>query len=232
MHIQSSDGLRLEYDIQGRGPGLLLVHGFGADRHTWDGVTDQLAAHFTVIRPDLRGCGNSDKPLEVAAYHRERHLDDLMRLADAVGAHTFHYWGFSFGATIGIHLGATCDRVARAVVSGSYFGHIFTPARIQGYLDDPPPTDVERYNARINAMASYPGIEPSDIRCPMLVTTGTRDGSVVGALMEQRDAIEAAGLQLHIFDDLNHAGLVSPVVLPTVLAFLWYDQGEGDRSRG
>ena len=43
--------------IAGAGAPLLLVHGLGGNRGTWDQVIDVLAADFTVIAPDLPGHG-------------------------------------------------------------------------------------------------------------------------------------------------------------------------------
>jgi hypothetical protein len=56
----------------------------------------------------------------------------------------------------------------------------------------------------------------------MLVYTGSADGTVVGQLHQQRAAIEAAGVGLHVLPNLRHGGLVSAVdvVAPLVLPFL------------
>jgi hypothetical protein len=56
----------------------------------------------------------------------------------------------------------------------------------------------------------------------MLVYTGSADGHVVGHLQQQRTAMEAAGVRLHILPNLTHGGLVSAVavVAPLVLRFL------------
>jgi hypothetical protein len=56
----------------------------------------------------------------------------------------------------------------------------------------------------------------------MLVYTGTADGNVMGHLQQQRVAMEAAGVCLHILSNLTHGGLVSAVgiVASLVLPFL------------
>ena len=46
---------------QGAGPPLLLLHGLGADHRDWREVVPQLASHYRVIAPDLRGHGASPR---------------------------------------------------------------------------------------------------------------------------------------------------------------------------
>lgn len=52
MEFTTFDGLRIAYRRDGAGPALVLVHGTGGDSlGNWDGVTGDLAADHTVIRP-------------------------------------------------------------------------------------------------------------------------------------------------------------------------------------
>src|SRR4051812_50222157 len=55
-------GHRRAFVLAGSGPPMLLLHGIGNSAQTWAGVLDRLAAHHTVIAPDLLGHGSSDKP--------------------------------------------------------------------------------------------------------------------------------------------------------------------------
>jgi pimeloyl-ACP methyl ester carboxylesterase len=50
------------YTTAGSGEPLLLVHGLGGTRRTWDHVLDELATTHTVIAPDLPGHGESHAP--------------------------------------------------------------------------------------------------------------------------------------------------------------------------
>lgn len=58
----TAGGLRWHVQVLGAGPVLLLVHGTGAATHTWRDLAPLLAAHFTVVAPDLPGHGFSDMP--------------------------------------------------------------------------------------------------------------------------------------------------------------------------
>jgi pimeloyl-ACP methyl ester carboxylesterase len=53
------EGRDLYYSISGKGPVLVLIHGFMETREMWEGFTDELSKHFTVICPDLPGHGKS-----------------------------------------------------------------------------------------------------------------------------------------------------------------------------
>ena len=46
----------------GRGPALLLLHGYPQTHVIWHRIAPRLAQHFTVVASDLRGYGDSSKP--------------------------------------------------------------------------------------------------------------------------------------------------------------------------
>jgi pimeloyl-ACP methyl ester carboxylesterase len=56
--------VKLYYYEEGKGPPLLLIHGFGASTYTWRHVAPELAKSYRVIAVDLKGFGQSDKPFD------------------------------------------------------------------------------------------------------------------------------------------------------------------------
>ena len=56
------DGLKLQYLTAGRGPAVVLLHGYAETSRMWRPLIPRLAANFTVIAPDLPGIGGSDIP--------------------------------------------------------------------------------------------------------------------------------------------------------------------------
>jgi pimeloyl-ACP methyl ester carboxylesterase len=58
------DGLKLQYLTAGRGPAVLLLHGYAETSRMWRPLIPRLAERFTVIAPDLPGIGDSDIPTD------------------------------------------------------------------------------------------------------------------------------------------------------------------------
>lgn len=61
-HMVLVNGVLLRVVVGGQGPALLLLHGWMGSWTSWRKAMPALAAHFTVIVPDARGCGDSAKP--------------------------------------------------------------------------------------------------------------------------------------------------------------------------
>jgi pimeloyl-ACP methyl ester carboxylesterase len=80
-----ANGLRFAVDRCGSGSQLALcLHGFPESRFSWRYQLPMLAAQgFTAWAPDLRGYGDSDRPLGVAAYAMPNLLADVAGLLDA-----------------------------------------------------------------------------------------------------------------------------------------------------
>src|SRR5215475_5322998 len=80
---------------------LLMVHGFTGAKEDFRPWLDQLAdLGWHAVAPDLRGHGASSKPDEQSAYSFELLADDVLRLADLLGWHTFVLLGHSMGGMI------------------------------------------------------------------------------------------------------------------------------------
>src|SRR6266480_8057336 len=56
------DGVKLHYLTAGRGPALILLHGYAETSRMWRPIIPILAKRFTVIAPDLPGIGDSAIP--------------------------------------------------------------------------------------------------------------------------------------------------------------------------
>jgi pimeloyl-ACP methyl ester carboxylesterase len=91
------DGVKIHYDVQGRGPVVLLTHGFSATGEMWKGQVEALKDRFTVITWDMRGHGRSDYPQDQGAYTEEATVGDMAALLDAAGAKSAVIGGLSLG---------------------------------------------------------------------------------------------------------------------------------------
>ena len=66
----AANGIKLNVRVGGRGPAVVLLHGYGETGDMWAPLAKDLARDHTVVVPDLRGMGFSAKP--VAGYDKKR----------------------------------------------------------------------------------------------------------------------------------------------------------------
>ena len=80
------DGFQLSYDLAGSGDGVVLIHGWPGDHMDYRQVAE-LLADCTVVVPDLRGFGQSDKhPKPPAdAYSADAQARSVVGLIDELG---------------------------------------------------------------------------------------------------------------------------------------------------
>jgi pimeloyl-ACP methyl ester carboxylesterase len=78
-----SDGVKIHYVTTGKGPLLVMIHGFPDFWYTWRDQMPALAKHFQVVAIDQRGYNESDQPKKVEDYAAEKLVGDV----DAVLKH-------------------------------------------------------------------------------------------------------------------------------------------------
>lgn len=85
--------IRMHYYTTGSGPPLLLVHGTPKTNYYWYKLVPLLSQHFTIIAPDLRGFGYTDKPGAEMGYDSRTNAKDLADLMNMLGFKTFYVHG-------------------------------------------------------------------------------------------------------------------------------------------
>ena len=119
----SNHGVKISYEVSGQGRPLVLLHGWVMDHSWWSqtGYVDDLQRDHRVINVDWRGHGESDKPLESAAYRGEAITSDVLAVADAEGVERFALWGISYGGLFAWRTAFSApDRVAALIASGNW----------------------------------------------------------------------------------------------------------------
>ena len=105
--VAGSDGVRLNVAVGGQGPAVVLLHGFPQTHYMWRHVARRLAAQFTVIVPDLRGYGDSDKPAANSpdTYSKRTMGNDIVAVAHELGFDRFGLVGHDRGALVAVRAG-------------------------------------------------------------------------------------------------------------------------------
>lgn len=92
------NGIRLHYVVEGEGPPVVLLHGWPQTWYHWRKIIPTLARRYTVIAPDLRGYGESDKP--AAGYDKRTMASDIQELTRALGHARIRLVGHDRGARV------------------------------------------------------------------------------------------------------------------------------------
>ena len=96
--IAEVNGVKIHYAIGGEGEPLVLVHGFGQNWYMWNRLLPELSKHFTVIAPDLRGVGESDKPKD--GYDKKNMATDIHELVKKLGYKSIKLAGHDIGLMV------------------------------------------------------------------------------------------------------------------------------------
>ena len=94
------NGVDLWYRITGDGEPVMQIHGAGFGHSNFAPCTPELSQRFRVVDYDMRGYGQSDRPVQ--DYDMEVWADDVAGLLDALGIDRAHVHGPSMGGMIAI----------------------------------------------------------------------------------------------------------------------------------
>ena len=229
-----SDGVRIAYSVEGEGDTIILLHGGGDTKESWEkfGYWEDLARDYKVIAIDIRGNGESDKPTRADDYDVKLIRDDVYAVADGCGVDRFSVMGFSFGASIGKNLAAYSDRIEKLIMIGHAYGSsiygeflaMIPDLRIEwleiiekqkaGTLNIDSLSDFNKYwvtnydlpawTAIISAMPNWGSIGPGDIKCPVMILYGRGDKSVDNQMKRFDKEIQLYEIPIHVNEELSH----------------------------
>jgi pimeloyl-ACP methyl ester carboxylesterase len=92
------NGVKLHYLAAGKGSPVILLHGYTQTSHMWRPLIAELAGTHSVIAPDLRGAGKSDKP--EAGYDKKTLAQDVHALAASLGHRRVKLVGHDIGLMV------------------------------------------------------------------------------------------------------------------------------------
>ena len=97
MPFIDNKGVRIHYVVEGQGEPLIMIHGGPGSLQEWDGYVHYLKDKYQLIRFDLRGNGQSDKPHDSESYASKKYTADIIAILDELKIDKAHCWGYSLG---------------------------------------------------------------------------------------------------------------------------------------
>lgn len=103
-HDVIANGIKLHVTEAGRGPVVLLCHGFPESWYSWRHQIDALSsAGYRVIAPDMRGYGGSDAPAEADQYCLPLLVGDMVGLLDVLDVGQAVIVGHDWGSPVALN---------------------------------------------------------------------------------------------------------------------------------
>ena len=116
-----ANGVSINLVHGGSGPPLLLLHGYPQTHVEWHKVAPRLAERYSVVAPDLRGYGDSDKPPaatdDFSVYCKRTTAEDQVQVMAALGFDAFHLVGHDRGVRVGHRMALDHPDRVRSLVS-------------------------------------------------------------------------------------------------------------------
>ena len=216
--MQTDDGVDIHYRIDDfrdpwatdAGDTILMSHGFARNLKWWTTCVPALSRKYRIVRVDVRGCGESSAPPEVATWSADRIARDALDLIDHLGIEKVHWVGFESGGMWGYVFALNHPERLKSLTA------LNTPSAMAGRRISAVPqggshgaelmekVGLRQWVAETNAMQMYP--------------------SVVGAEMiswsteEQSKTPTHVGLAiLGVLENLDLTGKYSQVKAPTLI---------------
>ena len=116
---------------------MLLLHGNAESGAAWNGLMPVLGRRFRVVRPDMRGFGQSTPMALDYKWSVDRIIADFIALADSLGLDTFHIGAAKVACPIALRLAARHPGRVRslAVLGGIVSGEVSVGARAASWLE-------------------------------------------------------------------------------------------------
>jgi pimeloyl-ACP methyl ester carboxylesterase len=116
MPLAAVNGIRLYYEVSGRGRPVVFVHGFACGIRSWDPQVRALSRTTRVVAYDVRGHGLSDAPSDAASYGQPTSVDDLRGLLAHLAIRRAAVVGLSMGGNIALNFALTYPAMVSALV--------------------------------------------------------------------------------------------------------------------
>jgi pimeloyl-ACP methyl ester carboxylesterase len=110
------NGIAHYYEVSGRGPALVLAHGFACGLRMWDPQVKALARSWRVITYDVRGHGLTDAPDDAASYSQPISIADLRALLEHLELRQAVVGGLSMGGNVALNFALAHPEMTSALI--------------------------------------------------------------------------------------------------------------------
>jgi triacylglycerol lipase len=130
-------GVPIVYSDGGKGEPLLLLHGLGASRATFDATSATLIKHYRVFIPDLPGFGESGLAPD-GDYGIDAQVEWVERFVEALGLENFHLGGNSMGGWIAAAYAANYPHRVKSLwlLAAAGTGEMLETAAVKAYQEN------------------------------------------------------------------------------------------------
>lgn len=197
--LPGTGGVTLATAVGGTGSPVVLLHGFPQTHLMWRQVAERLAAEHTVICPDLRGYGASDKPSATGpdVYAKRTMAADVVALAAALGHERFALVGHDRGALVAFRAGLDHPETITHLgildvvptldmwnvlhgVSGAVGFHLYLMAQPEGLPETMIANSADAFfGFFLDAWVNSPEALPADVRTEYLRASAAAVPSIV-----------------------------------------------------
>lgn len=131
-----TNGIKMHIAEQGKGPLVILCHGFPELGYSWRHQLPALAeSGFHVVAPDQRGYGQTDCPEPIEAYNILQLTSDIVGLVHALGEERAVIAGHDWGSPVAWHCALLRPDIFHALV-------LFSVPYLPGSWESIPPTEA------------------------------------------------------------------------------------------
>lgn len=120
MPFANNQGVRIHYEVEGKGRPLVLLHGLGGSLRVWydAGYEKPLKNDYQLILMDARRHGASDKPHDPESYKLELLVSDVVAVLDDLNINKAHFLGYSMGGWIGFGIAKYAPEHFKSLIIG------------------------------------------------------------------------------------------------------------------
>jgi pimeloyl-ACP methyl ester carboxylesterase len=115
MPFATADGVKLYYEVTGKGDPIVFVHEFAGDHRSWEPQVRHFSRRYRCVTYNARGYPPSDVPNRLGDYAQVEQADDIGRVMRRVGLKQAHVVGLSMGAFAALHFGLRHPAMARSL---------------------------------------------------------------------------------------------------------------------